>query len=60
MAQQGSFIFSTRFYDQYWSEKFDFWKNVYGFDFTPLIPAYIQQLVEEPLITMIKQNQVRI
>ena len=46
--------------DQYWSEKFDFWKNVYGFDFTPLIPAYIQQLVEEPLITTIKQNQVRI
>ncbi|KAK3576021.1 hypothetical protein CHS0354_014862 [Potamilus streckersoni] len=42
---------------EYYKEHFEFWKDVYGFDFTPLLLSSLQSALQKPAITAIKPNQ---
>ena len=38
-------------------ENIDFWSNVYGFDFSPVLPSVQQNLLSQPTITEIRSAQ---
>lgn len=44
--------------EAYLAEKFEFWTNVCGFDFTAVIPRLRQKFVQEPLTLALDQHQV--
>ncbi|KAL3891594.1 hypothetical protein ACJMK2_003850 [Sinanodonta woodiana] len=42
---------------EYYGEHFEFWKDVYGFDFTPLLLSSLQSALQKPAITAVKPNE---
>lgn len=43
---------------KYHSEHFAFWKNVYGFDFSPAIPLAMEKFFKQPIIEVVKEDQL--
>ena len=41
----------------YLKEHHEFWNDVYGFDFSPLLPAVKQKSLQQPVITTMKPDQ---
>ena len=41
----------------YQKENVDFWNDVYGFDFSPLLPSVSKKLLTQPIITEVKSSQ---
>jgi len=44
--------------DDFYQSKIDFWKDVYGFDFSPLIPAARQAAVSTEAVTDVTAEQI--
>lgn len=42
----------------YHNEHFAFWKNVYGFDFSPAIPSALEKFFKQPIIEVVKEDQL--
>lgn len=42
--------------DETWSERVDFWHNVYGLNMTPLIPFAVKCAFEEPMVEIVPAN----
>ena len=43
---------------KYHNEHFAYWKNVYGFDFSPAIPLALEKFFKQPIIEVVKEDQL--
>jgi len=43
--------------DSYFKEKFEFWKNVYGFDMTPCVELAREKSTAKPEVFLYKTNK---
>jgi len=62
----GGFVFPNRAklllcpvsMEEYVREKFQYWENVYGFDFSVCIPEVKKDVLAQPIIEIVKQSQL--
>jgi len=44
--------------DLFYQSKFDFWNEIYGFDFSPVIPLAMKQALSKPEISIVSSDQI--